>query len=141
MVIDSAEMALSLPRGKLELISKWCQKLLQMKEATIRELSSLLSNLNSTALAIFSAPLQVRYLQRKQIERLVCSKDFQQQSSFGLFMQGGTKLMDNRFKLEQQKVNINCETRICGSIRCLEVGGILPKSVNVGIMVVRREIS
>ena len=105
MVIDSVEMTLSLASGKLKLISKWCQKLLQMEEAAIRELSNLLSTLNSTELANFSAPLHVRYLHRKQIEGLVCSKDFQHQNSFGPFIQGGTKLVDNRFKFQQQPIS------------------------------------
>ena len=88
-------------------------------------LSSLSSTLTSTALAIFSAPSYVRYLQRKEIEGLFAAKLI------------WTKLADNRFKFEQQKVNSNSETRACDSVRCLELGSILPKSVNKEIMVVR----
>ena len=50
-------LSLCLPSGEAASISKWYQKLLQMKEVTVKELSSLLDTLISTALAILPALL------------------------------------------------------------------------------------
>ena len=76
MVIGSVEMTVSLPNGKIESISKCCQKLLQMEGVTVRELSSFLGILNSTVLQFLPAPSYIRYLYRKQLEDLCATKSF-----------------------------------------------------------------
>ena len=72
MVIDSVRMSLSLPSGKIESISKWCQKLLKMEETTIREFE--FSELESIGNSLRS--VLHKYLQRVQIEGLCAAKRF-----------------------------------------------------------------
>lgn len=73
----------------------------------------------------------------KANRRPVLNKEFQQKSLFGPFMQGGTKLVYNKFKFEQWKVKNNPKTRVFNLTRCLHygLGGTLPKNVDKGIIV------
>ena len=58
----------------------------------------------------------------KANRRIACNKGIHQQSFFGPFMQRGTKLVNDKFKVEQRKVNSDSETRISDLIRCLHDG-------------------
>ena len=76
IIIDSVEMTVSLPQENVELISKRCQDILSMHEVSIIDLAKLLGILSSTALAILSVPLYMRYLQRQQIHNLCLRRDY-----------------------------------------------------------------
>jgi len=74
--IDSVDMTTSLPQEKVELIRKHCQDIMGKENVSIRELTSLVGRLSSTAIAVLPAPLQYRYLQRNQIQALSKSQNF-----------------------------------------------------------------
>jgi len=77
--IDSVamtHMTTSLPQEKVELIRKHCQDIMGKENVSIRELTSLVGRLSSTAIAVLPAPLQYRYLQRNQIQALSKSQNF-----------------------------------------------------------------
>ncbi len=63
-LIDSVALSLQLPGEKLRKIRKQCQKLLNLGEVSIRELSKFLGLLTSSIQAVFPAPLDYRQLQR-----------------------------------------------------------------------------
>ena len=63
-LIDSTNLTLQLPGEKLRKIRRKCQKLLDMTEISVRELSKFLGLLTSSIQAIFPAPLHYRHLQQ-----------------------------------------------------------------------------
>ena len=74
MVIDSMKMEISLPQEKLVKLMSQCEQVAGSKEITIMDLTKLIGKLGSTGQAILPAQLQVRYLQRLQIQALRLSK-------------------------------------------------------------------
>ena len=109
MIIGSVEMTVSLPNGKIESISKCCQKLLQMEGVTVRELSSFLGILNSTVLNISSSSFIHKVSLQKAVRRPLCNKKFRQQTVFGPYIKGETKLVARKFTLEKWEINSNSE--------------------------------
>ena len=65
MIIDTVVMTKSWPQEKVESISKYIQSILSMQEVSMKNLAKLLGTLSSTALAILSASMYMRYLQRQ----------------------------------------------------------------------------
>ncbi len=63
-LIDSVALSLQLPGEKWRKIRKQCQKLLNLGEVSIRELSKFLGLLTSSFQAVFPAPLHYRQLDR-----------------------------------------------------------------------------
>ena len=74
MIIDSIKMEISLPQEKLVKLMSQCKQVAGSKEITVMDLTKLTRKLGSTTQAILPAELQVRYLQRLQIQALKLSK-------------------------------------------------------------------
>ena len=71
MEVDSTSMMVSLPRDKIEKITKKCQNVIQSDQTTIQELASLIGSLNATVEAVMPAALYVRELQMHQTRSLL----------------------------------------------------------------------
>ena len=67
VIVDSGEMTLGLPKGKLLKVQNNCQEILEKGKVTVRELSKLIGRLPSIAIAVLPAPLHYRNLQHQQI--------------------------------------------------------------------------
>jgi len=76
MMINSKEMTVSLPQGKVEKIIQQCQVLKTAKEVTVLDLTRLIGRLSSSALAVLPARLQYRSLQNQQILSLKRNPSF-----------------------------------------------------------------
>ena len=70
MIVNSKEMAISLPQKKIQSIKQMCQDLYQNPETTVLELTKVLGHLASKILAIIPAKLHCRFLQQQQIQAL-----------------------------------------------------------------------
>ena len=79
VLINSLQMTLFLPEIKVTKIIKMCQKLTKAHLVTLRELSSLIGTLVSTAPAILPAPLQYRFLQHQVNLSLAKCPDYDKQ--------------------------------------------------------------
>ena len=69
-------MSVSLPQDKKNKIISQCQRILEEKAVSIRELTQMLGRLSSTAIAVLAAPLQYRAIQRRQIVEFANVKNF-----------------------------------------------------------------
>ena len=67
MMIDSKEMTINLPEGKINEISLLCQTYWETPVTKLTELASLIGKLYATLPAISQAPIQLRYLQQDLI--------------------------------------------------------------------------
>ena len=65
--IDSLNMRVELPKGKVEKMKKQCQSLLSLYKISVRDLAKLTGRPFSTAMAVLPAHLQYRGLQQQQI--------------------------------------------------------------------------
>ena len=70
-------MDISLPQMKLAKLIALYKQVYESKETSIMELTRLLKKLGATAQAILPAKLQIRYLQRLQINALKFSGTYQ----------------------------------------------------------------
>ena len=76
MLIDSRAMSLSLPTEKVEKIKIRCRDILGRHSVSLREISSLIGSMSSSAVAVLPAPLQYRSVQRQQIFELKKQRSF-----------------------------------------------------------------
>ena len=74
-------MELSLSEEKVQKILMRCQKTLDQKLVSVREVSQLIGTLSSTALAVLPAPLMYCYLQKQQIGELSTSPFYKKTNS------------------------------------------------------------
>jgi len=75
--INSLNMSLSLPQEKVSKIIKQCQEILKKEFVSLRELTSLIGRLTSSAIAVLPSPLQYCTLQRQQIWELNSGKEIE----------------------------------------------------------------
>ena len=61
MEVDLTSMTVSIPRDKIEKITKKCQNVIQSDQTTIQELLSINSSWNTTVEAVITAAQYVRY--------------------------------------------------------------------------------
>ena len=70
VIINSNTLTLSIPLEKLTKLTGLCQRTLNLKSITIRDLAKLIGKLRATSPAFTPAPLQLRNLQREQMVAL-----------------------------------------------------------------------
>ena len=89
--IDSQKMSMFLPKEKVDKLISKCKLLLAKDQVKIREVSSLIGTLNSTAPAVLPAPLQYRYLQQQQIKMLTMYPSYETQFTLNQLSRGELK--------------------------------------------------
>ena len=75
-VINSIEMKLFLPSGKMSHLVQECKDLILEKSASVRTLSHIIGKLTSTMQAVLPAPLHYRHLQMLQVKGLLEGKGY-----------------------------------------------------------------
>ena len=98
VMINSETLTLQLPQKVNCLIQK-CQKLLRSPLITLRQLSSVIGTLVSTAPAVFPAPLQYRYLQQQQINSLSQNLSYESMISLNTYSREELKWWITNLKL------------------------------------------
>ena len=68
-VINSIEMKLFLPPGKMSQLTQDCKDLILEKSASVRTLSHIIEKLTLTMQAVLPAPLHYRHLQMLQVKK------------------------------------------------------------------------
>ena len=76
-VINSLEMNLSLPGGKMNHLIQSCRDLIQEKTASVRTLSKIIGKLNSSMQAVLPASLYYKHLQGLQVTGLLAGKSYE----------------------------------------------------------------
>ena len=71
MIVDPAEMTLSLFKEKLLKVQNYCQEILEKGKVTVTELSKLIARLLSTTITVLPAPFEYGHLQHQQIQKLI----------------------------------------------------------------------
>ena len=64
-IVDTKNMTLVLPQGKVTAIEDLCSQMLSQTELTVRDIARLIGKITASIQAIFPAPLHYRQLQRK----------------------------------------------------------------------------
>lgn len=76
-LINSTEMTLSLPIGKLEKVREKCRSMIHATSVTVRSLAKLIGTLSSTMLAVLPAPLHYRNLQMMKSKGLLRNQSYE----------------------------------------------------------------
>ena len=76
LIVDPAEMTLSLFKEKLLKVQNYCQEIFEKWKVTVTELSKLIARLLSTTIAVLPAPFEYGHLQHQQIQKLIYQQQF-----------------------------------------------------------------
>ena len=134
-------MSLSLPQEKLVKIVTQCQDLLNREFVTLRELTSLIGRLTSSAIAVLPAPLQYRTIQRQQIWELNSGKDFESLISLNKEVRQEINWWIQKLESQQRKVSDTQLSTDSDFLGCLNarLGCLLPGSKDRGSLECLRE--
>ena len=95
MILDSREMTISLPRGKILNLTRLCQDtLLRQEPHSLRDLARLVVKLYATLPTVSAAPLQLRYLQQDLIQAQQKGWNYESKLFFITRRQIGTVVVD-----------------------------------------------
>ena len=124
--INSKEINVSLPQEKKDKIISQYQGILKEKSVSTRELTLVLVRLSSTVIAVLTAALQYRAIQRQQIAELANTKNFDSMIE-PVSVEPATKRRENLDKFRTPSNNIN---------RCFigRLKGLLRKSKDRGTL-------
>jgi hypothetical protein len=76
-LINSLELTLALPGGKMQKLIQSCKQLLQNRVSSVREIAKVVGKLTSSMQAILPAPLHYRHLQMLQIKSLLVGRSYE----------------------------------------------------------------
>ena len=108
-LINSLELTLALPGGKMQKLIQSCKQLLQNRVSSVREIAKVVGKLTSSMQAILPAPLHYRHLQMLQIKSQGGREVIRDKSNPGSELQGRSSVVDRPYhQLERSLHNYSC---------------------------------